>query len=170
MLSQNPESLLNILSHSNWSLLKKIHIVWIGNSKSMKSALMPWFCIWRDIVLTALRWLKFHNKLYSNVRVNENFSHHSKSESLSPKIFKNIIYIDESDTHKHSGYTFNFNKQNFENDLQTALSEAVDDNITTSSFCININFYWENPDHALLCSLLSYVSTVEQNNESMHDA
>ena len=34
---------------------------------------MLWFCIWRDIVFTALKWLKFHNRLYSNVRVNKNF-------------------------------------------------------------------------------------------------
>ena len=92
-------------------------------------------------MFTVLRWLKFYNRLYSNIRINENFFHHSESESLLSEIFENIIYINESDTHKHSSYAFNFNEQNFENNLQTALNKAVDNNITTSFLCVDINFY-----------------------------
>lgn len=83
--------------------------------------------------------MKFHNKLYSNVRINENFSHHLELKSLSFKLFKNIIHIDESDTHECSDYAFDFNEQNLKNDLQAALSEAVNDNIMTSSFYVDIN-------------------------------
>ena len=85
--------------------------------------------------------MKFHNRLYSNIRVNENFFYHLRLKSLSLGIFENIIHIDESDTHECSDYAFDFSEQNLENDFQTVLSEMIDDNIMTSSLCVDINFH-----------------------------
>ena len=65
VLSQNSDSLLDILFNIEFKLYEKINIIWFDDKFSIVADLKFYLKIWKLVVYWTLQWFWLYNKLYS---------------------------------------------------------------------------------------------------------
>ena len=71
VLPQDPGPLLDILPSAELKLYEKINVVWFGDRPPTADDLKPYLEVRKPVVYRALQWLRLHNKLYSQIVVNQ---------------------------------------------------------------------------------------------------
>lgn len=77
------------------------------------------------IVFYALLWLNVNNILYKDVIINHKKMANWKDEFIFKSV-EDYIVLNPSDYSKYQDYTYNFSKNNLENDIYTIISDFWD--------------------------------------------
>ena len=135
ILSQNSDSLLDILSSKNLMLHDVIRIVWANKRSYTKSDIRSFTRVRKNNVLKAFIWLKDHNCLYKNININQNMIDEWDNEFVSSELVDRIVQC-ESDSTEKDEYAANLINDNHENDFHHAISEVDFDQFKLLSSCV----------------------------------
>ena len=70
VLFQNSDSLLDILSSTEFKLCKKINMIWFDNKFSTAADLKSYLKIQKLVIYQVLQWFWLYNKLYNQIMIN----------------------------------------------------------------------------------------------------
>jgi hypothetical protein len=108
----------------------------------------------KNKVLAALWYLLQHNPLYQDITINHSAIDGWADEFIPEELQDHIIYLTDTDHHKHIGYTVNLQEHNYENNWQATedniSNQAANARLITGSITTDINGERQNPNVRML--------------------
>jgi hypothetical protein len=154
VLPQEPGPLLDILPSPEVKLCEKIMVVWLGDRPPTTDDLKPYLEVRKGVVLRALQWLRFYNRLYSQITVNQELLD-SWADSFIPRDLEDSVIHCENDHKEREGYAANIEAENCENDLQQVLDNEASDLISSGCVYTDVNSARQLPTLQLLSAMLN---------------
>ena len=154
VLPQDPGPLLDILPSAEVKLYDKIKVVWFGDRSPTADDLKPYLEVRKQVVYQALQWLRLHNKLYSQIVVNQELLD-SWADSFIPSDLQDSVIHSENDHEEHEGYAAELGLENCENDFQEALGDQIDDPVSTGCVYRDVESARQHPTLKLVSAILN---------------
>ncbi len=140
ILSQNFESLCQILSNISLRLSEKIKVIWIERRVFIRNDIRFYLMIRKQKIWKILQWFFMCNSLYKNIHINTKLMNEWKKEHISIDFEKNIIHVSKTNHHECEEYVLNIEINNLKNELQTSMLNQDDFyNINSVLFDVNEN-------------------------------
>jgi hypothetical protein len=155
--------LLQILPSPELRLDHLIEVIWLEDRALADMALNPFLLVRKHKVLAALQYLVRHNHLFHGLTINHPMMDSWSDDFIPPELRDSIIRLDEADQHDREGYIVSLQRDNYENDIQAAESNAFEPDgsahYLTGSVTSDVNGDRQNPDTRTLYSLLDLVTS-----------
>ena len=164
---QNPGPLLTLLPSDTVCVEDNIRVVWLGLSKPRSEDLARFILVRKTRILVALEWLKINNPVYYNIGINYSLLQDWEEEFIPQGLLDQVVHC-EPDNSERDSYAVPSNGENFENDLDHAITEAgiEGDAIQTGCVYSDIDDNRQNPT----LKLLSAIDNTNSGTNPSHDA
>ena len=120
ILSQNSDSLFDILLSAELKLYEKINVIWFDDRFSTAADLKFYLKIQKLVIYQTLQWFQLYNKLYSQIIINQNFLNLWADNFISNDLENSIIQSQDNNK-KCKSYVADIEIENCKNNLQETL-------------------------------------------------